>query len=590
MLHMQINLIKKYGAESLFLILLLCLPINDANSSPWATPDDLLAKHDLQMLTDSGLLNIPINTWPIAWGDVAYNLKVENVKDLSPETLLSLQRIKQRLIDEELGGISANAEIKFAKNPDRIMTFFDPVNTKKLAASSASYLSENMAINLKFEKTDSYELLDESYISLARGNYSMTLGSKKNWWGPGWMGSTALSTNARPIKGLSIERNFSDPFQNRYLGLLGNWDLAFILGDIQNANLMPDRRFTALRIGIRPKDNVEIGFSKSAVVCDKGSGCGFSKIIDGLIGSDDVYDLSTIDYRVSGNIFDTPYASYGQISGTSLNNSIGLLGLETWGSVGGGQKFESYRFFTEFSSTSCGIIDGQSKYGCAYQNEKYPSAYHNDRSNIGYPLDGDSLAISLGGILVLDDTQLYKSTLAIGRINRGSESGYLFSQNATDFLNFNLGYQFDLYWYDIPLGSFDVGLGFDIYKDKISGSSEKDPRVYVAWVNSLDLSEQKVRDFSEYIELIEVGDETTATIEPIDEDIIQFVSFNDSELSSIISLIDQTSLERGDTAFADYSPQSQSTNEIIDQLSQISNEKSLSDYLASVDETISKRN
>ena len=74
--------------------------------------------------------------------------------------------------------------------------------------------------------------------------------------------------------------------------------------------------------------------------------------------------------------------------------------------------------------------------------------------------------MSLGGMLIIDDTQLYKSTLAIGRINRGSDTGYLFSQDSTDFLNFNLGYQFDLYWYDIPLGSFDVGLGFDIYKNK----------------------------------------------------------------------------------------------------------------------------
>ena len=68
-----------------------------------------------------------------------------------------------------------------------------------------------------------------------------------------------------------------------------------------------------------------------------------------------------------------------------------------------------------------------------------------------------------------------------------------------DFVNVNLGYQFDLYWYDIPLGSFDVGLGFDVYKDKVSGSSEKEPRAYVAWTNSIDLSQQKVRDFSESV-------------------------------------------------------------------------------------------
>ena len=83
-----------------------------------------------------------------------------------------------------MGGISANAEIMVSKNPDRIMTFFDPVNVKKLAASNVSYMSKNLAINLKYEKTDVYELLDESHISFARGNYSMTLGSKKNCWLP----------------------------------------------------------------------------------------------------------------------------------------------------------------------------------------------------------------------------------------------------------------------------------------------------------------------------------------------------------------------------------------------------------------------
>ena len=191
---------------------------------------------------------------------------------------------------------------------------------------------------------------------------------------------------------------------------------------------------------------------------------------------------------------------------------------------------------------------------------------------------------------MLDDTQLYKSTLAIGRINRGSNTGYLLSQDSTDFLNFNLGYQFDLYWYDIPLGSFDVGLGFDVYKNKRTGSSENDPRLYVAWSNSLDLSQQKVRDFSEYIELIEVDEELISTADPVVEDVIQFVSFNESDLSSIISLIDQTAVDRGDAAFANYSPEFKSTNEIIDQLSQSSNDISLSDYLASVDETISKRN
>tara|TARA_B100001142_G_scaffold328952_1_gene390541 strand:+ start:576 stop:2333 length:1758 start_codon:yes stop_codon:yes gene_type:complete len=584
------NLRKKFKGKYLFLFLLLCLSIKDVDSSPWGTPDDALLKHDLQILTDAGLLNIPLNTWPIAWGDVAYNLKIDNPDELSPEILLSFQRIRQRLMEEQMGGISANTEIKVSKNPDRIMSFFDPVSAKKLAASNVSYMSKNLVINLKYEKTDIYDLLDESHISLARGNYSMTLGSKKNWWGPGWMGSTVLSTNARPIKGLSIERNFSDPFQNRFLSILGNWDLAFILGDIKSINQAPDRRFTALRIGMRPRDNLEIGFSKSAVICEKGSGCGLSKVIDGIIGSDEVYDLNTFDYRVSGSMFDLPYAAYGQISGSTLSNSVGLFGLESWGNIEESQKFESYRIFTELSSSTCGIFGGKSKYGCAYQDSKYPSAYHNNGQNIGHPLDGDSTALSLGGILVINNTQLFKSTLAFGRINRGSSSGYLFSKNETDFINFNLGYQFDLYWYDIPLGNFDVGLGFDTFKDKKTGSSEKEPRIYVSWVNPINLSQQKQSEYSENITLIKLNEEIISPAETASESLAQYESFNERDLSSIISLIDQTSIERGDTAFANYTPQFRSSDEIIDQLSQSSNDKSLSDYMASVDETISMRN
>ena len=129
---MQMNLIKKYGAIYLFLLFLIHTPMRDLESSPWVTPDDVLVKHDLQILSDAGVLNIPINTWPIAWGDVAYNLKIDNPENLTTETLLSLQRIRQRLIEEQMGGISANAEIKVSKNPDQIMTFFDQDSLRPL--------------------------------------------------------------------------------------------------------------------------------------------------------------------------------------------------------------------------------------------------------------------------------------------------------------------------------------------------------------------------------------------------------------------------------------------------------------------------
>ena len=69
--YMQMNLIKKHGA-----IFTLFIALNPYSNEGFriisvGMPDDVLVKHDLQILSDAGVLNIPINTWPIAWGDVA---------------------------------------------------------------------------------------------------------------------------------------------------------------------------------------------------------------------------------------------------------------------------------------------------------------------------------------------------------------------------------------------------------------------------------------------------------------------------------------------------------------------------------------
>ena len=65
---------------SVCLIMLVNTKAVDAN--PWASPDDLLLRHDIQILVDSGALNIPISTWPLAWGDIAYNL-TKNESEMS---------------------------------------------------------------------------------------------------------------------------------------------------------------------------------------------------------------------------------------------------------------------------------------------------------------------------------------------------------------------------------------------------------------------------------------------------------------------------------------------------------------------------
>ena len=51
-------------------------------------------------------------------------------------------------------------------------------------------------------------------------------------------------------------------------------------------------------------------------------------------------------------------------------------------------------------------------------------------------------------------------------------------QNNNDIFKFDLGYEFDLFWFDIPLGNFDLGLGLDVMRDKIKKSTQTDTKLY----------------------------------------------------------------------------------------------------------------
>ena len=539
----------KFRFLLLFMFILLSSQSQHVQASPWAIPGNLILRHDIQVLVDSGVINIPITTWPLAWGDIAYNLS-KTEQEMTSFELASFQRIKEALLKEEIGGISANTSLKFAKNPETITSFNDSVGARSEIEGESTYLGKNFAINLHVKKVGGETVFDESYIAVALGDYSISLGSKKNWWGPGWGGSLILSTNANPISGISIERNFSDPFESKLLNWIGPWDLSLLLGELEHSRTRSDALFFGMRIGSRPLTNLEIGFSKTSLFCGENRPCGFSSFSDMLLDkTDSGYNLSGFDFRSSHHIKNFPFALYGQIIGEGISdNHLGLFGLETWGPINDFDQLESYRVFLEAASTSCEFYNNDdSKYGCAYHDSLYPDGYRYEGVNIGHSADGDALVLTLGGIIVAQNSQLIKSSLSLGKLNRGSNYLYKVSQNNNDFFKFDLGYEFDLFWFDIPLGSFDVGLGLDVMKDKVNNTTQKDPRIYVSYSNSLDFNPKKVRDYSEYLALIEVSEDEGIDAEETSETVIQaidFVIIGELDLSELISLIDQVALER----------------------------------------------
>ena len=526
---------------------LVTFQMDHSEASPWAMPDNLMLRNDIQLLVDSGVINIPITTWPLAWGDIAYNLS-KTEKELTLLELSALQRIKVALYEEEMGGLSGSTALKLAKNPERITWFNDSVAAKSEIEAETTYLGKRLALNIHVNKQSGETVFDDSYIAMAIGDYTLSLGAKKNWWGPGWGGSLIQSTNTRPIPSISFERNFSDPFESKFLSWIGPWDLSAMIGEMEQ-----DTNFFGMRVGFRPKRNLELGLSTSALFCGENRSCGLSGLGKTLLDRDITidgadpsvqksgYQLAGIDFRSSHKFRNFPIAAYGQLIGEEISDYMGLFGLETWGSVNESGWLESYRVFIESSSTHCQFFNP--KAGCAYHSPLYPNGYWHKGGNIGHSSDGDSIMLTLGALFIGENAQLIKSSLSVGQLNRNSNSLYTLTPQKTDYFNFGLGYEFDLFWFDIPLGSFDVGLGLEYLK-----SLGKDPRVYIAWSNDVDFSSKKVRDYSEYLELIEVDSDLGIISEPSLEQIDEQPSFLalDADLSivQVVDLMDQVINQR----------------------------------------------
>ena len=53
------------------LLLLTLLPASLEAGEPWLAPGDVQVRHDIQLLVDAGVINLPMSAWPIAVSDLA---------------------------------------------------------------------------------------------------------------------------------------------------------------------------------------------------------------------------------------------------------------------------------------------------------------------------------------------------------------------------------------------------------------------------------------------------------------------------------------------------------------------------------------
>jgi Capsule assembly protein Wzi len=403
---------------------------------------DNMLRHDIQTLADHGVLTGPVTTWPLSWGPILVEIRsLDSSANLAPVVSASLERVRSRAQWEtRTHELTASAHLAAADSPTRIRSFSNTPRESIEIGGGLSWTGDRFTMTVQGQAVDQADgsgeaRADGSVLGVAIGNYLVSANTLDRWWGPGWDGSLILSNNARSIPAFSIDRNFTDPFDSKWLSWIGPWDLAVMMGELESSRHIPNAKFFGMRFNFRPLPSLEIGLSRTAQWCGDGRPCNFSTFTDLLLGRDNLGDggvvtgnepgnqLAGIDYRFSSALVAIPISFYGQFIGEDEaggfpSRFLGQIGIETRGITA---NYSTWQIFGEVASTTCRFYDTNNDTAlsnCAYNHGIYETGYRYRSRPIGHGVDNDSLIISIGAMMASSvDLQLH-GLVRFGELNQ----------------------------------------------------------------------------------------------------------------------------------------------------------------------------
>jgi hypothetical protein len=462
-------------------------------ADPWLAPGDVGLRHDLAVLADAGILRGPITTWPISWPEVARDVLAVDPDASRPasveQALSRVRRLARRASERGFAGWRARAAI--AASPVELRAFADTPREEGEVSLGASWLGDHVALNLQatavVDPEDERQIrADGSYIGVNIGNFMVSMGYMERWWGPGWDGSLILSTNARPIPSVTIERNYADPFETKLLSWIGPWRASIAVGEAEEHGVeVPNVRFLAARVNFKPRPWLEFGLTRTAQWCGGDRSCDLGTFRDLLIGRDNRDEslsandepgnqMAGYDARVRSPWKSVPLVLYTQWIGEDEAGGLpakflGLFGAEWWGDT----PLGSARLRLEYADTTCTFTRQDPDFNCGYRNALYPQGYAYRRRVIGHALDNDSRMWSLGAVVVTARGDSFDASVRTADINRDG-GRHAISSDPADINNVEFRYSRVL-----GSGRMILGLGFD--DRTVGGVSDSETRGFLAW-------------------------------------------------------------------------------------------------------------
>ena len=471
-----------------------------AHADPVVGPGETLLRHDLELLNDSGVMNVPLTAWPLTWSEVYDALQHAEASAITSDIWVAYSRVRDQARDEvNADGFQFKWSIAGSAEPRFIRTFEDTPRSEGESTVGVSWLGDRFSVNLQATYADDPFDGDEfrpdgTYLGMRMGNWLLSAGWQERWWGPGRDGSMILSTNARPMPGIGIQRITGVPAESKWFRWMGPWTLASFMNLMDDDRVVDDGLLFGLRFSFRPLRGLEIGLSRTAQWCGDGRVCDLKTFFRLLHGNDNRganvdpedepgnqlggFDIRwTLPSQIPVALYMQWTAEDTRRTGAQLHQWLEQVGVEYWGKIGG----FSHRTHLEVAETGCrfgALGEGSQNPDCAYNHSIFWTGYRYKGRSIGHGMDGDGLSYSIGSTLVSDAGNVWNVSLRHIDINRvGSPfAPHSLSTTPQQYADVQLSHE-----RRFRFGRVYIGLNYSRLDDEVSGTKSSEFGGFLRW-------------------------------------------------------------------------------------------------------------
>lgn len=364
-------------------------------ASPWITTEESTLKHSIDLLVSHGVINRPVNQYPLLWQGLVQDLAIIDESTLNPQALFSLQHIKHALQQakrEQYSSAKAyyNGETKLANGFGTQQRAQSGINSYSVI--TGSNVSAKVQVNYADKANDEKQVNHYgSHLAILYGNWSLSAERLNYWWGPTNDNALLLSNNASPMKAIRLSRANSNYDGPSFLSAIGPWQVTAIAAKQQPS--LTDKKegaFWGVRLSSTPLPGLEIALSKT-----------YSEFVFSTVTSNDLTEkvkqrISSIDFKYSGMVASQPLSFYAEIvgnndSGITTKHNMFAVGLETHF---GGTHYRT-KAYIEYSDATTDCQGQQLSFQCHFASSNLGSDYKQRGQWLGAAIGPQSSSLTV---------------------------------------------------------------------------------------------------------------------------------------------------------------------------------------------------